>query len=315
MDNVLSFENLSAEDERHIILSSLSLNVKRGEKVALVGESGSGKTMSIRCLLSILPDDVKITEGDVKFSGKSVLSYSPDELRENLYRHIGFVAQNTSESLHPLIKISSQMTDFYLERHKDVKKKEALERAREILLSLGLEDVDRVLSSRPGQLSGGMKQRINIAIALMDDIKLLIADEPTSALDAHIRRQIEGLYISLLEKKELAMLIISHDLKFVRRFADRVYVMYGGKIVEEGLNEEIFSHPVHPYTKALISLNEVSKKDKSEYLAELGGYAPLFSRASSSCAFASLCRYEKEKCLEAVGYKTLSDTHYVRCIR
>lgn len=315
MAELLDMDRLCVRDTRHIILSELTMHVGRGEKVALVGESGCGKTMSIRTLLHMLPDDVSVTSGALTFDGTDVLSLRSQQLRQELYSRVGFVAQNTSASLHPLLRISTQMTDFYLERHRGVRRTQAVEKAAGILRSLGMRDVDRVLSSRPDQLSGGMRQRINIAIALMDDILLLVADEPTSALDAHVRRQIEEVYISLAERSCLAMLLVSHDLGFVRRMADRVYVMYAGKMVEEGLVDEIFSDPVHPYTRSLIALANVKYKNKDEDLAQLGGFVPVAGRESRSCAFASRCRYERADCMAAVEYRRLSDTHYVRCWR
>ena len=312
MSELLTIDSLSVRDERHIILSGFSLKVARGEKVALVGESGSGKTMSLRSLLHILPSDVEITSGSITFNGTDVLGCSARERRERLYSRIGFVAQNTTESLHPLMKVSTQLCDAYRQRHK-AGRKEAAARARELLVSTGMKDADRVLSSRAGQLSGGMRQRVNIASAMMDDIDLLIADEPTSALDAHVRRQIEQLYARLSDTKQFAMLVISHDLSFVRSLADRVYVMYAGKLVEEGLCEEIFSSPAHPYTRALISLGNIVRKNKDEDLDCLGDYVRPVSRDNASCAFAGRCRKSRDECTRAVSYRKLSETHFVRC--
>ena len=162
MSELLTIDSLSVRDERHIILSGFSLKVARGEKVALVGESGSGKTMSLRSLLHILPSDVEVTSGSITFNGTDVLGCRARERRERLYSRIGFVAQNTTESLHPLMKVSTQLCDAYRQRHK-AGRKEAAARARELLVSTGMQDADRVRSSRAGQLSGGMRQRVNIA--------------------------------------------------------------------------------------------------------------------------------------------------------
>lgn len=315
MADILRVSDLHVKDERHAILAGLSFHVEKGEKVAIVGESGCGKTMSIRTILHTIPGDVTVTSGSILFNGEETVSLGQKDLGKRLYDRIGFVAQNTTDSLHPYLKIARQMTDFYLEKHRGMKKAEAEERARGLLKELGLEDVDRILSSRPGQLSGGMKQRINIAIALIDDIDLLIADEPTSALDAHIRRQIENLYVELGKRTDMSMLLVSHDLGFVRCLADRVYVMYAGKMVEEGTVDEIFSSPVHPYTRALIALGDKKSKSRNEDLAELGGYLPPFGRESGACAFASICRYEKSACLENVEYRKLGGSHHVRCLR
>ena len=159
-----------------------------------------------------------------------------------------------------------------------------------------------------------MKQRVNIAAALMDDIDLLVADEPTSALDIHIRRQIEALYASLSGREGLAMLVVSHDLGFVHSIADRVYVMYAGRIIEEGKCNEIFSAPVHPYTKALIELGTMKARDRAHDLPELGRLASAVDRDSPACAFLPRCCCRKESCAVSVEYACLSDTHFVRCV-
>ena len=314
MAELLSFQSLYAEDERHMILSGLSLHVDKGETVAIVGESGCGKTMSIGSLLHLLPDDVKVTGGSILFSGENVLSYKAKEREEKLYSRIGFVPQNTSDSLYPLMKVSKEITDPYLHRHPDVSRKEATGRAEKLLLSLGIEEAKRVLLLYPFQLSGGMKQRVNIAAALMDDVDLLVADEPTSALDIHIRRQIEALYKSLASRNGLSMLVVSHDLGFVRSIADRIYVMYAGRIVEEGRCDEIFTNPIHPYTKSLISLGSMRQRDKNHDLPEFRGSSSPLDRSSLSCLFRSRCPFCKESCSEEVKYVPLSDTHFVRCV-
>ena len=315
MAELLSFRSLYAEDERHTILAGLTLHVDRGETVALVGESGCGKTMSIGALLDILPDDVSVTGGSVLFDGEDVLAYSWREREARLYGRIGFVPQNTSDSLYPLMPVSKVMTDAYIHSHPGIGRKAAIDRAAMLLSSLGIENARRVLSLYPFQLSGGMKQRINIASALMGDIDLLVADEPTSALDIHIRRQIEALYASLSGRGGLSMLIVSHDLGFIRSIADRVYVMYAGRIIEEGLCSEIFSSPVHPYTQSLVELGTVAARDRNHDLPELGRSFSVPDRKSLACAFLPRCSCCNASCSSAVGYARLSDTHYVRCVR
>ena len=196
----------------------------------------------------------------------------------------------------------------------EIGRKAAVERAAALLSSLGIEDSKRVLSLYPFQLSGGMKQRVNIASALMDDIELLVADEPTSALDIHIRRQIETLYASLADRDGLSMLIVSHDLGFVRSVADRIYVMYAGRIIEEGMCDEIFSDPVHPYTKSLIALGSMNARDRNLDLPELGYSNSVPDRNSPSCAFLSRCSCRRDSCSCSVEYFRLSETHFVRCV-
>ena len=309
MAELLEIKDLSLDDESGAILSSVSITVCENECVAIVGESGCGKTMTVRSLLNTLPDDATITGGSITFSGHNVLSMKAEERRTILYSSIGFVAQNTTVALHPLLKLSKQMTDF-----SPLPKKEALEKAKKLLSMLGIADPERVLSSYPEELSGGQRQRAGIGIALMkDDIKLLIADEPTSALDAHIRRQTEDLYLNLRQKAELSFLLISHDLGFVHRIADRIYVMYAGRVVEEGSCDEIFSNPIHPYTRALISLSTRGWK-KGEMLDEIGGTVSHLERENLSCAFSSRCVDSSPACLDDVPYRKIGETHYVRCV-
>ena len=312
MSRLLDISSLTLKDAQGLILNKLCLHVEKGERVAIVGESGSGKTMTLRSLLHMLPSDVELVEGSVSFRGNDVLSLSYNERRDEVYRHLGFVGQNTSESLHPLIKIRKQMTDFYIEEKK-CKKSEAEARARDVLLSVGLSDVDRILSSYPRQLSGGMKQRVNIAIALMKDIEFLVADEPTSALDANVRGGIEQLYLEISKNSKLSILLISHDLNFVRTLAQRVYVMYGGKLVEEGTVQEIFSYAVHPYTKALIELCNMKYRNREEDLQEPGFRLTGIDRSLASCPFAATCPSASMVCCEDLEYRALSETHYVRC--
>ena len=269
--------------------------------------------MSLRTILGQLPADCEAYQGQVLFRGQSLLGMDGKERRAVLFSHVGFVAQNTSACLHPSLKVSRQMYDCYRVQHPKARKEEALERSRSLLVRLGMSDVDRVLASYPGQLSGGMRQRVSIALALLDDKDLLIADEPTSALDAHIRRQIESVYEDIARSGHLSMLLVSHDLGFVRRLADRVYVMYAGRIVEEGTCEEIFSSPVHPYTKALIELSSISKAERGARLAELGGYVPATGRERPECAFLERCPYSGALCRQPLEVHILSPSHKVRC--
>lgn len=312
-DNILTIDNLYVEDTSAAILAGVSLCVRKGERVALVGESGCGKTMTLRTLLHMLPEDVRIRSGSILFKGTDVLSLKGRKRRDLLYRQLGFVGQNTSENLHPLLKVGRQLTDFYREIRK-CSRAEAMARAEKLLVSLSLDDTSRILSSYPGELSGGMRQRVSIAIALMNETGFLIADEPTSALDAAVRVQIEDLYLKIAQETHMAMLLVSHDLSFVRKLADRVYVMYAGKIVEEGLAGEIFSSPCHPYTKALIALSDISNKSRDEDLDELGGYVPRDGRDDPRCAFLSRCASSCAECTKPLEYRKLSRTHYVRCV-
>lgn len=307
-DRILDIQGLCARDSVEDLLVDVSLHVATGGRTAIVGESGCGKTMTLRSLLHTLPPDVEVCAGRIRFMGEDALALKGEALREKLYMRIGHVGQNTSENLHPLLKVSRQLTDF-----SPLGRKEALDKATALLESLSIKDPGRVLSSYPGELSGGMRQRVNMAIALMKDAPLLIADEPTSALDAHVRRQVEDLYHALCQREGLSLLLISHDLSFVRRIADRVYVMYAGRVVEEGSVGEVFDEAAHPYTKALASLSGRRSLDRTRDLDEIGGSVPDKGRGDPSCAFASRCPYAAGDCHNALSYRHLGGSHYVRC--
>ena len=243
-----------------------------------------------------------------------ILSISDKEKRRLLCENVGFVPQNTVNYLHPMLKISDQITDGYTRLHGRGSKKEALEIAGKLLESVGITDPERVLSSYPSLLSGGMKQRVNIASALMNHPSLLISDEPTSALDKVVQKQVAELYLDLRKNSLMSLIVVSHDLVFVKKIADRVAVFYAGEIVEVGEYDEIFSNPLHPYTKALISLSPSLVRDKSKPLKEIKGYITEKDRRNIGCPFASRCISARKECLESVEVKEVSETHFVRCV-
>lgn len=314
MNEIVRIDNLSVIDNRRYLLRDISLSLNLGSSLAFIGESGSGKTMTIKSILGILPEDTEVEKGKVTLFENDVFSISDSEKRRLLCENVGFVPQNTVNYLHPLLKISDQIADGYTRLHGRRSKKEALEKARTLLESVGISDPERVLSSYPSLLSGGMKQRVNIASALMNDPSLLISDEPTSALDKVVQKQVAKLYLDLRENSGMSLIVVSHDLVFVKKIADRVAVFYAGEIVEIGECDEIFSNPLHPYTKALISLSPSLVRDKSKPLKEIKGYITEEDRRNKGCPFASRCKSARKECLESVDVKEISKTHYVRCV-
>lgn len=314
VSRVLEINNLTVKDGKGYILKDISLSLDSNETMAFIGESGSGKTMTLKAILSILPSDVEKVEGDVLIDGTELYNLKKDEKRIKLGTTVGFVPQNTVNYLHPLLRIKDQMIDGYITFHGRKKKEEALDKARKGLEEVGIKDVERVLSSYPSELSGGMKQRVNIASALMMDPSLLISDEPTSALDKVVQKQVASLYLSLLEKNKVALLVVSHDLVFVERIADKIAVFYAGEIVESGRKEEIFSSPIHPYTKALMALKPSMLLDKTRPLEEIKGYISEEDRNNEGCVFSSRCPKCRKECMERVEERKVSDTHRVKCI-
>ncbi len=311
MSDVVRIENCNIKDSKGVILKDISLSITDGECVGIMGESGSGKTMTVKALLGILPDDVEMSVARLEIDGVDISKLKRRELRKIRGTNIGLVPQNTVAYLHPYIKIKAQMVDGYLTYHK-VKKSDALKKATELLVNTGIKDTERVLESYPSELSGGMRQRVNIAMAMMSSPRLIIADEPTSALDAIIRHQVAKLFFALGHEKGVSILLISHDLQFMKKYCDRMIVMYAGRVVEEADTESLFSHPLHPYTQALLSLVPDLKYDRCEKLPELPGFVPEEDRGREGCIFAERCPHCMPKCLKSVN-KVEKDGHMVLC--
>jgi peptide/nickel transport system ATP-binding protein len=236
------------------ILRRVSLAVDTGEVHGLVGESGAGKSTIAKAILGIIPSQVKVTGGRIIFEGRDLLSLSANELRAILGRDIALVPQDPSTALNPSRRIDAQMTDG-LRLKRGLSAKEARLRARALLAEVQIRDPERVLSSYPHQLSGGMRQRVLIAAAFALEPKLVIADEPTTALDVTVQKQILRLIRALQERHGTSVLFVSHDLGVVAKICDRVSVLYMGKVVEQGRTSDILQKPRHVYTKALLAAN------------------------------------------------------------
>ena len=253
----LVIEQLSAISLRAAgapILRRVSLAVDTGEVHGLVGESGAGKSTIAKAILGIIPTQVKLTGGSIVFEGRDLLALSPSELRAVLGRDITLVPQDPSTALNPSRRIDVQMTDG-LRLKRGLSRKEARLRARALLAEVQIRDPERVLSSYPHQLSGGMRQRVLIAAAFALEPKLVIADEPTTALDVTVQKQILRLIRALQERHGTSVLFVSHDLGVVAQICDRVSVLYMGKVVEQGATADILQNPQHPYTQALLAAN------------------------------------------------------------
>jgi peptide/nickel transport system ATP-binding protein len=253
----LVIETLSAISLRAAgapILRRVSLAVDTGEVHGLVGESGAGKSTIAKAILGIVPSQVKITGGHIVFEGRDLLALPANELRAILGRDITLVPQDPSTALNPSRRIGAQMTDG-LRLKRGLSMKEARERARALLAEVQIRDPERVLSSYPHQLSGGMRQRVLIAAAFALEPKLVIADEPTTALDVTVQKQILRLIRALQERHGTSVLFVSHDLGVVAQICDRVSVLYMGKVVEQGGTADVLQNPQHPYTRALLAAN------------------------------------------------------------
>jgi oligopeptide/dipeptide ABC transporter ATP-binding protein len=277
-------------------VDGVSYTVGAGETVAVVGESGSGKSVTALSVMRLIPDPPgRITAGSVIFAGRDLLMLSEPEMREIRGGEIGMVFQEPMTSLNPVLTIGRQITET-LEQHRGLNRSEAATRAEALLAQVGIADGPRRLKQYPHQLSGGMRQRVMIAIALACDPKLIIADEPTTALDVTIQAQILELMKALTRDLGIALIIITHNLGVVARYADRVNVMYAGRIVESGPAAEIYHDPRHPYTVALLRSVPRLDRPRQARLDPVDGQPPDLTRLDAGCAFRPRCRLADDSC-------------------
>ena len=257
MSSLLSIESLELSFElykRNLkVLNKINLNVFKGEKIAVVGESGSGKSVMLRIILGILNDKNALIGGKVFFDSIDLRSQKENYMKNNIRgREISMIFQDPMASLNPVFTIRDQITNVIKLKNKKLKKNEVEDIAFDQLKKVSINDIGRVLDSYPFQLSGGMAQRILIIMALMNNPKIVLADEPSTALDVTLQKQALNLMNELANEIQSAVLLVTHNLGVVREFAERVYVIYRGTIVEEGLVNDIFNNPQHPYTIALL---------------------------------------------------------------
>jgi len=280
-------------------VDGVSYTVDPGETVAIVGESGSGKSVSALSVMRLIPDPPgRVTGGEVWFAGRDLMTLSEEEMRRVRGSEIGMVFQEPMTSLNPVLTIGRQITET-LEQHRGIDRAAADKRAMELLGLVGIADAKRRLEQYPHQLSGGMRQRIMIAIALACDPKLIIADEPTTALDVTIQAQILELMQRLTRQLGVALIIITHNLGVVARYAQRVNVMYAGRIVESGTSAALYHNPRHPYTIALLRSVPRLDRPRQARLDPIEGSPPDLTRLDRGCSFRPRCRFAIEKCAEA----------------
>ncbi|MGE0223043.1 MAG: ABC transporter ATP-binding protein [Acetobacteraceae bacterium] len=280
-------------------VDGISYSVEAGETVAIVGESGSGKSVGALSILRLIPDPPgRVTEGAVLFAGRDLMRLSEEEMRQVRGADIGMVFQEPMTSLNPVLSIARQITET-LEQHRNIDSATAYKRALELLELVGIADPARRLKQYPHQLSGGMRQRIMIAIALACDPKLIIADEPTTALDVTIQAQILELMKDLTRRLGIALIIITHNLGVVARYANRVNVMYAGRIVESGPAAAIYHSPRHPYTMALLRSVPRLDRPRQARLDPVEGQPPDLTRLDGGCAFRPRCRFAVAACAES----------------
>ena len=287
----------------------VSFDVKRGETVAIVGESGSGKSVSIKAIMGILANNAIIEDGVIEYDGMDLTKVKEAQFHEIRGKRIGLIFQDPLSALNPIMKIGKQITEVLLINDRKMTKEAAKERALELMRAVGIPQPELRFNQYPFQFSGGMRQRIVIAIALAGDPEILICDEPTTALDVTVQAKILELINKIKEERHLSVIFITHDLGVVANMADRVNVMYAGKIVETGTADEIFFEPAHPYTWALLS--SMPDLQTNERLMAIPGTPPNMIHPPKGDAFAARNRYAlKIDYEQEPPYFKLSDTHY-----
>jgi oligopeptide transport system ATP-binding protein len=300
-------------------VNDVSFHLNKGELLGVVGESGSGKSVTMMSLIRLLPSPpADICAGTVRLGGQDLLALSPDDLRGVRGARVGFVFQDPMTSLNPVFTVGMQICEP-LRRHMGMTRAQAQARAVELLDLVGIPDAKSRLASYPHQFSGGMRQRVMIAIALACDPEVLIADEPTTALDVTIQAQILELVADLRAKLGMAIVWITHDLGVIAGIADRVMVMYGGQVVEHAPVADLFSNPQHPYTRALLQTIPKLTGGRAARLHAIEGQPPLILGAPKSCAFAPRCAHVQDICRaqnpvrRAVDGRPLGYGHDVAC--
>lgn len=276
----------------------VGLSVARGEVLGVVGESGSGKSLTLKAVAGLLPRGVSIGEGEIAVNGLDVVHASPRELSRLRGGIVGMVFQEPMTALNPTMRIGRQIAEA-VRVHSKASKAEAKARAVELLGEMGFKKPSRSVRLFPHELSGGMRQRVVIAIALAGDPSLLLCDEPTTALDATVTMRVLDLIVGLAAERNIGIVMVSHDLGVAARVCDRLLVMYGGRLVEEGPAEEVLRRPRHPYTFAL--LRAVPTRDTSiDDLVAVPGSPPAVGEIPSGCPFVPRCAFAEDACAEAI---------------
>lgn len=316
-DRLLKLDNLKttfySKNNKIEAVRGISFEMSHGDILGIVGESGSGKSVLMKSVMNILAENAKVDSGKIFFEDKNILDLSAKEIQKIKGKEIAMVFQDPMTALNPLRKVGEHIVEILI-RHKKMNKKEAKKKAIELLKDVGIPMPEKRVDQYPHEFSGGMRQRALIAMALACEPKLLIADEPTTALDVTIQAQILELLKSLKENNNMSIILITHDLGVVANLCNKIEVMYGGLIMEEGLTEEIFYSSKHPYTKALLNSIPKVQGDEKIRLQPIKGSAPSLLNPPKGCPFAERCDYAKPECFDKMPeYKKFSETHKAMC--
>ncbi|TDQ42815.1 ABC transporter ATP-binding protein [Aureibacillus halotolerans] len=316
-DPILSVKNLRVSFHTYAgevqAVRGMDFDLREGETLAIVGESGSGKSVTTRAVMGLIPKPPgEIKDGEILYKGKNIINYKEKEMQKLRGKEISMIFQDPMSALNPTMKVGAQIVEG-LKKHQKLTSSQAKERAIELLRLVGIPYPEKRIDQFPHQFSGGMRQRVVIAIALACDPKVLIADEPTTALDVTIQAQILELMNDLKEKLGTAIVLITHDLGVVANMADRVIVMYGGQVAETGTVDEIFYQPKHPYTWGLLS-SMPNPNMKEEVLQAIPGSPPDLSDPPVGCPFAARCPYAMKVCVDHnPALEPISETQKAAC--
>ena len=316
--SLLSINNLSVsfQTDRGVVqaVDQVSFDVDAGETLAIVGESGSGKSVTALSILQLLGDAGTISDGQIVFDGQNLLDLPEKDIRNIRGDRIAMIFQEPMSSLNPVLTIGKQVAEpIWLHRKKTWN--EALDQAEELIKKVSIPDARQRLDAYPHQFSGGMRQRVMIAMALACEPKLIIADEPTTALDVTVQAQILSLLKNLTTELNSALILITHDLGVVARYADRVAVMYGGRIVESATAAELYKHPNHPYTEGLMASIPTLDGEPGSRLQTIEGQPPDLLHMPAGCAFHPRCPYAAEICKQTKPpLKEVEANHFRACV-
>ena len=312
---LLHIENLktviSSKDGKLVPVDGVDITIPKGKTVGIVGESGCGKSMTAMSIMGLLPNTTHIDEGKILFQDMDLTKLNPKELRKITGDKISIIFQEPMTSLNPVIQVGKQVREAIL-LHEKVSKEEAKQRVIEIFRQVGIPEPERRYNTYPHQLSGGLRQRVMIGMAMVCNPDLLIADEPTTALDVTIEAQILHLMRQLQKDKGTSIMMITHNLGVVAEICDQVYVMYAGKVVESAEVHELFQNPKHPYTQGL--LGALPKMDSRQRLNSIDGMVPTLKDMPIGCRFAPRCPMATQKCREEQpALVDVTAGHQVRC--
>ncbi|MGL4946790.1 MAG: ABC transporter ATP-binding protein [Cetobacterium sp.] len=315
MENLLTIKNLSinyeTNEEKVMAVTDLEIELNEGETLGLVGETGAGKSTTALGIMRLVPNPPgKIISGEIIFEGRNLLTISEDDMRAIRGREISMIFQDPMTSLNPVLTVGDQIAEV-IQIHKKLSLKDSMEKAGEMLELVGIPG--NRLNDYPHQFSGGMKQRVVIAIALACNPKLLIADEPTTALDVTIQAQVLDLMNDLKQKLKTSMILITHDLGVVAQVCDKVAIMYAGEIVESGTLYDIFENPKHPYTHGLFD-SIPSLDEEVTRLKPIKGLMPDPTNLPSGCRFHPRCPHVQDECSKTIPRISIENNHRVRCL-